>query len=119
MNDSQRLYKAYLDLNLDGSWIGLEQEERGADDLYFCTPVGAQIIGWDNGIHSSPEEMEYAARPEVVRTLNAIRTGLGIEPAERPFERIKAIQKDFPYDRIVFSDEFYEITGLENPKNPE
>ena len=179
MNDSQRLYKDYLALGLDGSWIGLEQEEREDDDRYFCTPVGARIIGWDNGIHycflpdfgetvfcvnpetccdyyvyplaenfreflslllaagnvntmqqiiwwdkaayesfrSNPEELEYAARPEVRRTLETIRTRLGIQPAEHPFERIKAIQKDFPYDRIVFTDEFYDATGLENPRD--
>lgn len=42
------LYAAYRKLNLDGSWIGLAQEEARA---YFCTPTGAEIIGWDNGIH--------------------------------------------------------------------
>ncbi len=42
------LYEKYKNLKIDGSWIGLE---AGAQTPYFCTPIGAEIIGWDNGIH--------------------------------------------------------------------
>ncbi len=42
------LYEKYKNLKIDGNWIGLEP---GAETPYFCTPVGAEIIGWDNGIH--------------------------------------------------------------------
>lgn len=43
-----QLYEKYKNLKIDGSWIGLE---LGAETPYFCTPIGAEIIGWDNGIH--------------------------------------------------------------------
>lgn len=42
------LYEKYKNLKIDGSWIGLE---FGEDSPYFCTPTGAEVIGWDNGIH--------------------------------------------------------------------
>ena len=42
------LYEKYKNLKIDGSWIGLEP---GEETPYFCTPIGAEIIGWDNGIH--------------------------------------------------------------------
>ena len=42
------LYKKYKSLKIDGSQIGLE---LGGGAPYFCTPIGAEIIGWDTGIH--------------------------------------------------------------------
>ncbi len=42
------IFEKYKNLNIDGSVIGLNKEDNGD---YFCTPVGAGIIGWDNGIH--------------------------------------------------------------------
>ena len=42
------LYEKYKNLKIDSSWIGLD---TGAQTPYFCTPIGAEIIGWDNGIH--------------------------------------------------------------------
>ena len=42
------LYEKYKNLKIDGSWIGLE---AGTQTPCFCTPIGAEIIGWDNGIH--------------------------------------------------------------------
>ena len=41
------LYEQYRDLNLDGRWIGLELAEGPS---YFCTPLGAKVLGWDGGI---------------------------------------------------------------------
>ena len=42
------LYQQYRALELDGSWIGLE---AGNATPWFCTPIGAEIIGWDGAIH--------------------------------------------------------------------
>lgn len=42
------LFEKYKGLKIDGGWIGLEPGEAIP---YFCTPIGAEIIGWDNGIH--------------------------------------------------------------------
>lgn len=168
------LYEQFLTLNLDTSWVGLSREE---DQQYFCTPIGANIIAWDNGIHycfiqgfdemvfavnpdtgcdhyvyplaknfydflslvlatknanamqqvilwnkqqfiefiHAPENVEYDAKPEVTAVLHDIQTKLSVSPMEHPFEYIKRIQADFPYDKIKFTDEFYETTGMERP----
>ena len=37
-------------------------------------------------------------------------------PIENPFEYVKSIQKDFDGSKIQYSDEYYEVTGIENPK---
>lgn len=59
------LYETYNRLKLDGSWIGLA---RADGPQYFCTPVGAEIIGWDNGIHycfiKGFGEMVFCVNPE-------------------------------------------------------
>ena len=47
--------------------------------------------------------------------LSTIRKGTGIAPIDTPFEYVKAIQKDFDYSKIQYSDEYYEVTGIENP----
>ncbi|MEQ2456567.1 hypothetical protein [Flavonifractor hominis] len=61
----ETLYEKYKKLNLDGSWIGLTQADG---DPYFCTPVGAEIIGWDNAIHycfiEAWGDMVFCVNPE-------------------------------------------------------
>ncbi len=75
-----------------------------------------QIIQWDKSqyIHfiSSPEEVEYSSKKEVRDALQSIEL-LGITQMECPFEYVKAIQKNFDYSQIPFSDEFYSTTGIE------
>ena len=54
----------------------------------------------------------YAKDDNVITALQAIRR-LGVEPMQNPFEYVSHIQKDFDYWNIPFSDEFYDITGIE------
>ena len=172
------LYEKYKNLKIDGSWIGLE---AGAQTPYFCTPIGAEIIGWDNGIHycfikgfgdmvfcvnpetccdynvypiarnfrdflglilatgntntlqqiiwwdkkgfedfvNSPEEQEYRVRPEVQGVLSTIRKGIDIAPIDTPFEYIKDLQSNFPYEQIPFTNEYYDTLGIERPDGTE
>ena len=168
------LCEKYRELRLDGSLIGLERADGPA---YFCTPVGAEVIGWDNGIHycfirglgdtvfcvnpetccehyvypiarsfrdflglilavgntntlqqiilwdkeaykafvNSPHERDNLRKSEVRSALGTLRRGTGVEPIDYPFEYVKALQSDFPYEKIPFSDEYYEVLGLERP----
>ena len=59
------LYARYRQLNADFSWIGLGRE-GGA--RYFCTPIGAETIGWDEAIQycfiPGFGEMVFAVNPE-------------------------------------------------------
>ena len=45
-----------------------------------------------------------------------LQRALGLLPIENPFEYVKSIQKDFDGSNIQYSDEYYEVTGIENPK---
>ena len=172
------LYEKYKNLKIDGSWIGLE---AGAQTPYFCTPIGAEIIGWNNGIHycfikgfgdmvfcvnpetccdynvypiarnfcdflglilatgntntlqqiiwwdkkrfedfvNSPEEQEYRVRPEVQGVLSTIRKGIDITPIDTPFEYVKDLQSNFPYEQIPFTNEYYDTLGIERPDGTE
>lgn len=75
-----------------------------------------QIIAWDEQQYrdfiSSPDEIDYAKDDNVITALQAIRR-LDVEPMQKPFEYVSHIQKDFDYWNIPFSDEFYDITGIE------
>ena len=42
-------FQKYEKLNIDGSWINLEGGPKKGG--CFCTPKGAEVIGWENGIH--------------------------------------------------------------------
>ena len=172
------LYEKYKNLKIDGSRIGLE---AGAQTPYFCTPIGAEIIGWDNGIHycfikgfgdmvfcvnpepccdynvypiarnfcdflglilatgntntlqqiiwwdkkrfedfvNSTEEQEYRVRPEVQGVLSTIRKGIDITPIDTPFEYVKDLQSNFPYEQIPFTNEYYDTLGIERPDGTE
>ncbi len=172
------LYQKYQKLNIDGSWIGLNVENN---EPYFCTPIGAAIIGWDNGIHycfidgfgemvfavnpdtccdypvyplaknfldflrlivavhgtnllqqiilwdretytsflNDPNEVEWAARAEVVEVIDTIRKELAISPMGDPFGYVEELQKNFPYEKIPFSNEYYETLGLQHPDETE
>lgn len=169
-----KLYEHYKKLAINTAPIGLALEENQS---YFCTPVGAKIIGWDNGIHycfiNNYEGMIFAVNPEsccdydvypiaknftdflklllstkntntlqqiilwdkqkfnefiddsmnieydnsseVTTLLNTIKTELKITEMQNPFEYVKELQKDFDYTTIQFTNEYYDVTGIEKP----
>ena len=59
-------FQKYEQLRIDGSWINLEK--GAARGNCFCTPKGARVIGWENGIHycfiRGYGEMVFAVNPE-------------------------------------------------------
>lgn len=60
------IYEKYCHLDIDGKWIGLEKSDMNIE--YFCTPVDARIIGWENSIHycfiRGYRDMVFAVNPE-------------------------------------------------------
>ena len=61
------IYEKYCQMNIDDRWINLEKTDNSV--TYFCTPIGAKIIGWENGgIHycfiKGFGEMVFAANPD-------------------------------------------------------
>ena len=60
------IYEKYCQLNIDGRWIGLEKSDLSVD--YFCTPINATVIGWENNIHycfiKGYRDIVFAVNPE-------------------------------------------------------
>ncbi len=58
-------YEKYMSLDIDTSLIGLEKGD--SEGGYFCTPAGAKVFGWENGIHycfiEGYGEMAFAVNP--------------------------------------------------------
>lgn len=167
------MYEKYKKLNIDGSRIGLE---RGSEiGGYFCTPKGARVIGWDNGIHycfiRGYGEMVFAVNPETgadkyvyplaesfedflrlilacghtapveqiimwteeqfkefltsdyntfmpgqQEVLDTITEKLKLESMAAPYQYVKQLQAHFDDSKIKFTDEYYDVLGLELPK---
>ena len=170
--------KRFCALPIDGSAIGLEQSENVP---YFCTPEGAEYVGWIgcDGVHFvllPGDERVYCVDPAMgeegtyvlpvgrdfreflsfvlycrdanpisqlswmteeqyrnvlqedaqcddgellerkTAALAAIADAFGLEPKD-PFDPVKAMQAAFDPSALVFSDEYYDVLGLENPRN--
>jgi len=58
------------------------------------------------------EERE-AQTDEQRRPLALLQEELGIVPMDSPFEYVKTLQSKFDYDKIKFSDEYYDALGIE------
>ena len=60
------MYEKYCQLEIDGRWIGLEKSDMCVE--YFCTPLDATVIGWENSIHycfiKGYRDMVFAVNPE-------------------------------------------------------
>ena len=65
---------------------------------------------------------EYIAKEKMILTQeqeaagNLLQQRLGLLPMENPFEYVKSVQKGFDDSRIQYSDEYYDVTGIVNPK---
>lgn len=173
-------YEKFKCIRTDLASIGL-MRDTNEDHFYYCTPIGAEIIGWEgvDGIHycfipgfgemvfavnpesccdynvyplaknfmdflqlvlaangvtaleqmitfcdknaflryeNSPESLEYLKDPDVQEALNALKSTFQILPMENPYEYVTELQKSFDYSSIPFSNEYYEVTGLERPE---
>ena len=170
--------KRFRSLPIDFAAIEVEPGEGGGP--YFCTPVGAEIVGWLGGVHFvllPGDERVYCVDPEMgsegtyvlpvaadfrdflsyllwckcasplsqiawldeagFRRLladNAARTWPGCEETLRardralallaetfcispkaPFSPVKALQAAFDPAGLAFSEEYYDVLGLEPP----
>lgn len=87
--------------------------------ILACGTVNpVEQIVWMNG----EQFAEHAAHEKMILTEeqkaagNLLRQSLGLLPMDDPFEYVKSIQKNFDEGKIQFSDEYYNVTGIENPK---
>lgn len=56
------------------------------------------------------KEIQTAEQKEV---LSILKQELHIAAMECPFEYVKALQNDFDYSKIQFSDDYYDVLGIE------
>lgn len=60
------IYEKFCQLDIKSRWIGLEKSDINTE--YFCTPIDAVIIGWENSIHycfiRGYRDMVFAVNPE-------------------------------------------------------
>ena len=106
-------YYVYPLANNFSDFLSLVLATKGTNTLQ-------QIIQWDKqqymDFSSSPDEVEYASSKKVIEALEAIRS-IGVLPMGLMYKKcgnsVKKIQNSFQYSKIVFSDEFYDITGQE------
>ena len=64
--------------------------------------------------HVASEEKILSDEQKIA--VQQLQRELNLSPIENPFEYVKSIQKDFDGSKIQYSDEYYEVTGIENPK---
>ena len=70
----------------------------------------------DAAARASGNMAEYFARSDAA--LTAIAKEFGLSPAD-PFDKVKALQAAFDPSGLEWSDEYYDVLGLENPRRPE
>lgn len=81
------------------------------------TTAAEQISGWSKEQFSAfleSDDPDFAAKRQPV--LDRIERELGIKPMENPFEYVKKLQSDFDYSKIRFTEEYYDVLGLEPPE---
>ena len=170
------MYEKYCQLDIDGRWIGLEKRDMCVE--YFCTPLNAIVIGWENSIHycfiKGYRDMVFAVNPETcvdkyvyplaanfkeflrlilacgsttaveqiigwskkqfeeflhsdnnkifpeqAKVLKIVAEELKLQPMEKPYEYVKAAQELFDDGKIKYSNEYYDVLGLERPDGSE
>ena len=170
------IYEKYCQLDIDGRWIGLEKSDMCVE--YFCTPIDATVIGWENSIHycfiKGYRDMVFAVNPETsvdkyvyplaanfkeflrlilacgsttaveqiigwskeqfedflhsddnkvfleqAEVLKIVAESLKLQPMEEPYEYVKAVQELFDDGKIKYSNEYYDMLGLERPDGSE
>lgn len=63
--------------------------------------------------HIANEKMILTEKQKEAGSL--LQQRLGLLPMDDPFEYVKSIQKEFDNSRIQYSDEYYDVTGIEKP----
>lgn len=73
-----------------------------------------QIVWMDKKQYEHHIQEELAMQTEAQKSvLLTLRKALKLSPMENPFAYVKAIQRDFDDSSIKFSDEYYDVLGIE------
>lgn len=85
--------------------------------LLYCGTESAieQIALWETEEQFQAYLTEQEPTGERQAALDAVAAAFGLE-AENPYRKVKALQEAFDPSHLAFSDEYYEVLGLENPR---
>ena len=84
------------------------------------TTAVEQIIGWSK---EQFEDFLYSddnkVFPEQAEVLKIVAEELKLQPMEAVYEYVKAVQEVFDDGKIKYSNEYYDVLGLEHPDGSE
>ena len=73
-----------------------------------------QIVWMNREQFDEHMKAEQAARTDGQnKVLQQIRTEMALSPMECPFSYVKELQRDFDGSKIKYSDEYYDVLGIE------
>lgn len=75
-----------------------------------------ELVAEDAAARQKGDMAEYFARKDAA--LAAIAGELGLAPAH-PFAKVKALQAAFDPSGLNWSDEYYDVLGLDDPRRPD
>ena len=83
--------------------------------ILYCTEANPveQIIWMDRQQFSEHVKNENEIYKKEKEPILQFIGSLGIGKTDDPFSYVKELRKDFDYSKIIFSDEYYDITGIE------
>ena len=115
------MYEKYCQLKIDGRWIGLEKSDLCVD--YFCTPINATVIGWENSIHycfiKGYRDMVFAVNPEPMADKYVYPLAMDLKDFLRVI--LACGSTTAPEQIIGWSKEQFEsfVVSEDNAKHPE
>lgn len=100
-----------------GNTAAIEQIQwwtRETFDQYLATG------GWEPDCDLAPSPEELAAeKASTQAVLDTIAQALDLTPMPDPFDYVKALQATFDDSKLVFSHDYYDCLGLEDPNDPD
>lgn len=86
--------------------------------LLYCGAEAAleQMPLWDTEERFQVYLAEQERDAEAQAVLDAIASAFELRP-QNPYEKVKALQLTFDPAILAFSDEYYDVLGLENPRH--
>ena len=71
--------------------------------MWFCQSCWTDCLDEENAIRAEQQ----------CEVLQQIQEQLGILPMSDPYDYVKRLQSEFDDSRIEFSDEYYDVLGIE------
>lgn len=92
-----------------------------AEQIYWMTKEQFEELVKDGGssqYKDDPEMMKISLEinAKAEKALAAVQAELKLEPMPDPYEYVRGVQAAFDHSRIKFTDEYYEMSGLDKPE---